>query len=277
MFINESSFIKASVFTDFFFLSDFLMPDLIQLIETYSQQAWPAPQQTLLEGWHIRYGGGYTRRANCVNPVAHQPGDVDARINQCEEFYRALDQPVVFRITPLIQPPDLDVLLEKRGYRHEALTSVQVLETLPASAAADPELEIAGVLNDDWLQAFAALSGVSRANQSALSEILGGISTDRAFAALYPEESGRDNPPAATGLAVLQEDTLGLFDVVTDIRWRGRGLAGRLMDGLLGWGRSRGGTRAYLQVMEDNLAALGLYHKLGFRHLYHYHYRVKVL
>jgi N-acetylglutamate synthase len=41
-----------------------------------------------------------------------------------------------------------------------------------------------------------------------------------------------------------------------------------------GWAAGQGARQLYLQVEEDNLPALRLYGRLGFRPSHHYHYRV---
>jgi ribosomal protein S18 acetylase RimI-like enzyme len=45
------------------------------------------------------------------------------------------------------------------------------------------------------------------------------------------------------------------------------------MRGLLDWAVGLGARHIYLQVAEDNTAALELYRKLGFRLHHRYHYR----
>jgi len=47
--------------------------------------------------------------------------------------------------------------------------------------------------------------------------------------------------------------------------YRGRGIAGRLVDTALAHVRSRGGRRVFLQVRSDNVTALSLYRRRGFR------------
>jgi ribosomal protein S18 acetylase RimI-like enzyme len=55
--------------------------------------------------------------------------------------------------------------------------------------------------------------------------------------------------------------------------FRGRRLAASAWPAA-GWAAARGVGRLYLQVEEDNLPALRLYERLGFRTSHHYHYRV---
>ena len=45
---------------------------------------------------------------------------------------------------------------------------------------------------------------------------------------------------------------------------RRRGLARGLCSALLSWGGERGATRAYVQVLADNTAAIRLYESMGF-------------
>ena len=74
---------------------------------------------------------------------------------------------------------------------------------------------------------------------------------------------------------MLERESLGLFDIVTDAGQRRKGYSRRLMGGLMHWARNAGATRAYLQVMLDNTAALRLYEKMGFKEIYRYWYRLK--
>jgi len=74
--------------------------------------------------------------------------------------------------------------------------------------------------------------------------------------------------------AVLEQELVGLFDVVTHPEARRAGHATELVDGLLGWARDNGARRAYLQMVAANDAARALYDRLGFEPLYHYWYRI---
>jgi ribosomal protein S18 acetylase RimI-like enzyme len=76
-------------------------------------------------------------------------------------------------------------------------------------------------------------------------------------------------------MAVAERGYVGLFDINTAPQWRRKGIGTQLVRTLLSWGKDHGASRAYLQVMKDNEAALALYASLGFTEAYAYWYRVK--
>ena len=71
----------------------------------------------------------------------------------------------------------------------------------------------------------------------------------------------------------VENELVGLFDIVTHPRRRRRGHAGALIASLLDVGRHAGATDSYLQVVADNAPAIALYDNLGFSRLYDYWYR----
>ena len=78
---------------------------------------------------------------------------------------------------------------------------------------------------------------------------------------------------AALGLLVIEGCWGGLFGMATEPRFRRRGLAMALLGAFAKAAGARGATSLYLQVEQDNPAALALYHRTGFTLAYAYHYR----
>jgi N-acetylglutamate synthase len=244
---------------------------LIRHIEELSLNAWPALHTLLDDGWVLRLAAGYTRRANSVNPLYPGRRDAADKIAAAEALYHSQRQRVVFKMTPEVHPVDLDALLAERGYGAEATTSVQTLDVGLglASPPTAPALLLEGEHSAEWLAAYARMNVLDAARQAILQRILAQIIPARRFASL-----SQDGQIVACGLGVLQAGMLGLYDIVTDPRFRRQGHARHLLQGLLSWGQQAGAQRAYLQVMLNNAPALALYAQLGFREAYQYWYRV---
>ena len=254
-------------------LADACGPNVLMLqrrIEEASLNSWPALQQILLDGWLLRFSKGYTRRANSVNPLYGSAMDVSEKVTICEDLYSDKGLNAVFRLTAFCLPPDLDEILAARGYERAAPTSVMYLDIGKCNTyvAASEQLR-----NDDldaWLETFCGLTGSRLEEHQAHKEILQSIPTERILASIV--DSGQ---VVACGLGVLDNQTFGLFDLVTDPQQRNKGHGTKLVSGLLGWAHANGARHAYLQVMETNGAARRLYAKFGFRTLYGYWYRVR--
>jgi ribosomal protein S18 acetylase RimI-like enzyme len=85
----------------------------------------------------------------------------------------------------------------------------------------------------------------------------------------------QDNGPVACGLGVIQNEYIGLYDIVTDMNHRRNGFGMQLLLNILHWGISVGAKYSFLQVVQQNDAAISLYSKLGYKEIYKYWYRVK--
>jgi len=238
-------------------------------VERASLRAWPALEEESLGGWTLRFSGGFTGRANSVQPFAGGGGPLDERVAACERWYAERARPCLFRITPFSEP-GLDDYLAARGYASFNPTDVMVLDAragldgFPNDLAGDlSELEL-----NEWLDTFARLSGLD-APHPVMHEIISCIGPS-SFLGAVPEAEGL----IACGMAVADGPFLGLFDLVVDPSHRRRGYGTWLVMGLCAWGWTLGAMLTYLQVTRDNTAAAALYRKLGFRVAYGYTYRV---
>jgi len=129
-----------------------------------------------------------------------------------------------------------------------------------------PQLSLLTI--DQWLDAYVALTDMPEAARTLHGAILRGIPLPCAYAVIGPPEA-----PLACGLAVLEQDLVGLYDVVAHPGTRRAGHGTAVVSSLLAWAYDNGARRAYLQMVSDNLPARGLYARLGFEHLYGYWYR----
>ncbi|WP_172425488.1 GNAT family N-acetyltransferase [Candidatus Dactylopiibacterium carminicum] len=239
---------------------------MLHALELAAFESWPSLEQETHAGWLLRFAKGYTKRANSANAL-HNASALSEDIEEMERRFRARDLPPTFRLTsdPASQAADEQLVL--RGYR---LLDPSYVMCLPLTA---PRSEIDIVLLDDldaWLAAFRDISGKTGAGQGIHRQILQHITHPRSLAVCC--EAGL---PVSCGLGVLVDGHLGLFDLATRLGYQRRGLATRLCQGLMHWGRDAGATTAYLQVFASNIAAIRLYERLGFRQLYHYWYRIK--
>jgi len=242
---------------------------LIRTLEELSLNAWPALQSMLYDGWLLRFSGGYTRRSNSINPLYRSSLPVVEKIAFCQEAYRLHGLPVVFKLTSRSQPTGLDEVLAQQGFRREAPTSVQIMDLAAWKDEVPASIRLAAQGDADWRDAFSCMSGIAPDRRQLHERILAAIVPQTCYASIYIA-----GEIAACGLGVVQDAFIGLYDIVTDIRFRRRGFGLSMVRGLIGWGVAQGARQAYLQVMLDNAPAQRLYRRVGFQETYQYWYRV---
>ncbi|MCP5481029.1 MAG: GNAT family N-acetyltransferase [Spirochaetales bacterium] len=247
-------------------------PDrLISTIEEQSLNAWPAHRTLLYDGWQLRFADGFTRRANSVQPLfaGHRP--LDRRVAVCEAIYRSLGQPAIFRITPQANPPSLDAFLGKRGYRREGSTAVLIKKIEPGpETQSDAIVRLEERPTTPWLEGICTLHGYSSDQARALEKILERIVTRAVFVRI--ESASRI---LAAGFGVLQEASVGLFELIVDEERRRSGLGRTVASAIQGWSARNGASRVYLQLDDQNKAGKSFYERAGFVPLYHYWYRTR--
>lgn len=246
---------------------------MYKAIEEITLNTWPAEQSVLLNGWVLRTAAGYTKRANSVNPLYGEESslaDLTNQIKLAEQYYKDAGLKPVFKITPYIQPANLDEALAERGYTVVEPSSVRLLE-LEGLATPDLryEIQVQESLTEEWLNAFTKLSALSKDNGSTLTRMLSACLLQQGYILLF-----NNGVPTACGLGVIQNGYIGLFDIITASDQRRQGMAEQLLLALLHWGKTQGATTAFLQVVQANTGASALYDKLGFKEIYQYWYRV---
>lgn len=244
-------------------------------IEALSLNHWPALTTLAHEGWLLRFAEGYTKRSNSVSAIYGEENkadesDVGRRIAWCERRYEALGLPSVFKITPFDRPAGLDRLLAEKGYAKMDTVSVQTLELERIGRLEASRVHMAEQPTEEWVETFCRLDGVAEAHRPAMLRMLADNGLSKGFATFR-----HDGKPVACGLGVVEDEWLGLNDIVTDAAYRNRGIGTAIVDNLLHWGKEKGARRAYLAVVADNAPALRLYAKQGFEEAYRYWYRVK--
>src|ERR1700746_2508187 len=103
-------------------------------VEEVGLNALQTPRQLFYDGWLLRVSPGKAKRARSVNPHFGSTLPLPGKIAFCAAPYAQHALPPLFRITPFVQPPDLDEVLARAGY--VAFDDTLVLATpLPAAPA----------------------------------------------------------------------------------------------------------------------------------------------
>lgn len=197
---------------------------------------WPDLETRQVGRWLLRHSPTSTaRRANSV--LALEPAGVEDAYDRVVEFYATTTGRPIAAVLP---DSGEDRFFRDRGWGLE-------------SHDADTVFAVAGVA-----AARRALRGVDDGGVELVEDAPGLVRA---------ELDGR-----ATGLAAYGRDWVGFRGLRVDPAHRRQGLGLAVMAALLGWGAERGATTAYLQVLGDNTAALGLYERLGFVEHHRYRY-----
>jgi GNAT superfamily N-acetyltransferase len=217
---------------------------------------------------------------NVVVGAHFQPGDADRRIASIRDTYRRGGTGFVWWVAPFDTPDDLGTRLTNAGLTLEgnAPAMAASLDDVPFDEPLPDGLEIvpvtdAGTLQEfltiveaDWLEwAGGAATPIQRRTLDAFA---------REIPRRFPSEPvplrwlGRvDGQPVATSRVSLGGGVAGLYAILTLPSHRGRGI-GRAMT--LAALRAAAGIGYRIGVLQSSDLGLGVYLKLGFRHLFTY-------
>lgn len=229
----------------------------------------PAIRTHLYDGWVLRFADGYTKRANSVNPLYYSILPIGEKISFCEEIYANQCLPTVFKLTPA-SIKDLDIILETNGYKKVTPTSIMV-KALPLSNRVTTKTIINQQLSKAWQDNYFSLSGIIDSRKIQAATLIQSNIQNKILCGML-EDNGK---VVACGLCVVERGYAGLYDIIVDSSYRNSGYGYDICTSLLNAATHLGAKTAYLQVIDDNTAAIALYLKLGFKNLYGYWYRIK--
>ncbi|MDX2468164.1 MAG: GNAT family N-acetyltransferase [Acidimicrobiia bacterium] len=194
---------------------------------------------------------------------------MSSKLAYCEDWFRRHNLGLVFRQTPETES-GVDEALNEAGFTVEGRTKVMVasLSQVVASLSKQTGDDVGAALSDEWVAAASSLWGIDESRAPAWRGILNRIDLPANYAAGYGVDGS-----VAVGLGVVDGDWLGVFELIVAQAVRRQGHGARLLSELTQWGSACGASRAYLQVVEDNAAAIGFYKSVGFEEAYTYWYR----
>lgn len=265
----------------------------INLIEEISLNAWPSHKIELYDGWLLRFSHNYTHRTNSIQQVGESHISIEDKITYCESVYRNWHTPIIFKISPLVDP-DFDELLARKGYEIEHITENLVMDLkdyneykpehveyefygrnsgLP-SIMSYPDnviVQLRDRITEEWINGLFSLNGTTNPTlRRIVPSMYHAIPKETIVA--HIEVNGK---MAACGLGILDRDHVGVYAIYVDPSCRRRHYAKSIVSAIITQAQKKGYHHAYLQCVKGNIGARNLYESLGFHHLYNYWFRVK--
>jgi GNAT superfamily N-acetyltransferase len=245
-------------------------------IEEILINAFPAIEREIYDGWILNFSGGYTYRANCIYPFYHSSYDLEEKVIYCENQYRELLLPAVYKMTEAV-PDELDGLLEARGYENVKYVDV-LYRSLddwkkPETGNFDSKyaLIMTSQMDAEWLEAVNHLVGIPYPSMEKIQTKI----FQRIRLPFVCVKVKHNNKIVGTGLGVVERHYVGLYAIHVHKDYRRQGLAMSICSHIIERGRQMGADKAHLQVRQGNRGAFLMYEKLGMKKIYTQWFRMK--
>lgn len=246
---------------------------MIKTIEELSMNAWPALQTNLYDGWVLRFANGYTKRANSVNPLYPSAIDLAQKIAYCEVKFKEKRLPGVFKLTSESNPDGIDAYLASQGYAKVDETGARILNLGKYQWSPVQNIHINDRFDSVWLSGLYQCSRIDSPEVQQTIVKMVTLITGKLICATKVHEG----KTVGCGYGVIERGYVGIFDIIVDEKYRGRGYGQDIVCSILNTAVEQGAQIAYLLVVAGNKKAENLYQKLGFEEIYRYWYRVKQL
>ena len=252
--------------------------DEIRTLEKKAANGWMAFETHEYDGWEMRFGNGYTGRANSVSVFEDSTKRLEDKVVYCENLYKAQGLPCNFKVTDADK--ELSEYLLNRGYKVVTPSDVMILDT-------DSE-EFAKVLSDegiadnaeafkdvifsdepaDWFDPYFEFEGFTDEKKiETYKQFHANTKVTKLYVTLMHE-----GKVAAVASCAIEGEYCLLHNVIVDKKYRGLGLGKKLCLAAILKSKEMGAKYSYLQVIKDNDVAVNLYNKLGYKKVYEYCY-----
>lgn len=245
---------------------------LIRRWEEISNNGWPALQTLQYDGWLLRFADGVTKRSNSVSMLYPSRLPLEEKIDFCEVTYTHRGIPPCFKITSGSESSTIDSSLGHRGYTIPATISFQVAPIIHPPTPSSKEILIEKGMNETWIDHFIRMNRFESTRKPVYLAIMKQIIIPKCLVSVM-----RGEQTIGVGLGVAEGGCVGLFDLVVDPDYRNQGVGTDIVKRIMQWGYDQGARSCYLQVLTDNIQAINIYRKTGFKEIYQYWYRMKPL
>ncbi|WP_433161295.1 GNAT family N-acetyltransferase [Kribbella sp. CA-247076] len=222
----------------------------------------PAVETSYVGQWLLRASSGWTGRGNSLLPAGDPGMPVAEALKHAEAFYDERGLPPL-ALVRLGSPEEAGFRacgwIDARPGQSDVLVMHTTLDHVNASPAYDVLIEEHP--GPDWYAA--AFDGPVPEPAPTVME----GAPKAVFASIT-----LDGRAVAVGRGSMTGHWLGADAIRVDPSYRRRGLGTALLQGLARWAGPLGGRRTYLEVLEENTAAVTTYRNLGYRSAYRYRY-----
>ncbi|MCF3941289.1 N-acetyltransferase [Gordonia sp. Z-3] len=223
----------------------------IRSLEAAAAAAWPGTESAMLDGWLLRAGGGFTRRANSAVPLEFGAGTDAATMSALRGWYAERNLPTVVAIPERLLPAG-QVVGQPLGDEMQLLAGdLDVIHTEPTTPAEQVGLDDSP--SPAWLHAYRGPD----VDLSVATAVVGASEGPVVFA------SSGDGPDAI-GRGTVTGGTDGTRWLGLTVSSATPGQADAVLAALVAWGADHDAQRAHVLVHAADRIAGTWYRTTGF-------------
>ena len=246
----------------------------IREMEKKAANGWVANETIEYDGWEMRFGNGYTGRANSVSVYEDSTKRMEDKVTYCENIYASKGLPCNFKVTE--EDKELSEYLLQRGYKVVTPSDVMILDTdndefAGVYANGLSEIKRNVIFSNtpsEWFDPYFEFEGFTDEKKiEAYKQFHANTKVTKLYVTLLYE-----GKTAAVASCAIEGEYSLLHNVIVDSKYRGLGLGKKLCLAAILKSKEMGAKYSYLQVIKDNEVAVNLYKKLGYKKVYEYCY-----